>query len=211
MRYAWTSLLHACHGCNSFAGGKGAPFPVLGPRQHTAPQVAGAGVDSTRNARNSAYLTGESPQLLHPELDGPTRFLTVQPAPGRDGLAWQGTGAANRGSASVRLCHLNRAPLRRERLALLQGMKAAIGAVFQSLSDGVFGNAVRPKARKVTFKKWEPAAAEQERTHPIVRRCVTRTGGPVPQPAGAPVAGKSGSYRCAGICQVQGGPPLGRR
>jgi hypothetical protein len=173
--YEWTNLLPACHDCNSFAGGKGAQFPVLGSRQRTAPLLAGGGVDSTRNALTSLYLTGENPQLLHPELDDPTSFLTVLPAPGRDGFELQGTDAAHRGRESIRLCHLNREPLRLERLALLQDMKADIGVVFQSLSEGLFGDAGLPRALKVTFKKWEQTAAEEARTHTFVRRCVTGT------------------------------------
>jgi hypothetical protein len=169
--YEWTNLLPACHDCNSFAGGKGAQFPVLGSRQRTAPLLAGGGVDSTRNALTSPYLTGEAPQLL----DDPTSFLTVLPAPGRDGFELQGTDAAHRGRESIRLCHLNREPLRLERLALLQDMKADIGVVFQSLSDGLFVDAVLPRALKVTFKKWEQTAAEEARTHTFVRRCVTDT------------------------------------
>lgn len=173
--YEWTNLLPACHDCNSFAGGKGAQFPVLGSRQLTAPQLAGGGVDSTRNALTSPYLTGEIPQLLHPELDDPTSFLTVLPAPGRDGFELQGTDATHRGRESIRLYHLNREPLRLERLALLQDMKADIGIVFQSLSDGLFVDAVLPRALKVIFRKWEQDAANEEYTHTFVRRCVTDT------------------------------------
>ena len=173
--YEWTNLLPACHDCNSFAGGKGAQFPVLGPRQPTAPQLAGGGVDLTRNALTSPYLTGEIPQLLHPELDDPTSFLTVLPAPGRDGFELQGTDAANRGKESIRICHLNREPLRLERLSLLQDMKADIGTIFQSLSEGLFVDAVLPRALKVTFEKWEQAASDEERTHTFVRKSVTGT------------------------------------
>jgi hypothetical protein len=173
--YEWTNLLPACHDCNTFAGGKGAQFPVLGPRQQTAPQLAGGDVDTTRNALNNPYLTGEIPQLLHPELDDPTSFLTVLPAPGRDGFELQGTDAAHRGRESIRICYLNREPLRLERLALLQDMKADIGTVFQSLSEGVFVDAVLPRALKVIFRKWEQDAANEERTHTFVRRCVTDT------------------------------------
>lgn len=173
--YEWTNLLPACHDCNTFAGGKGAQFPVLGSRQRTAPRLASGGVDSSRNALNSPYLTGEIPQLLHPELDDPTSFLTVLPAPGRDGFELRGTDAANRGSESIRICHLNREPLRLERLALLQEMKADVDVVFHSLRDGLFVDAVLPRALKVTFEKWERAAADEEGTHTFVRRCVTGT------------------------------------
>lgn len=99
--------------------------------------MAGGGVDNARNALDNPYLTGEMAQLLHPELDDPASFLTVLPAPGRDGFELQGTDAAHRGKESIRICHLNREPLRLERLALLQDMKADVGIVFQSLSEVV--------------------------------------------------------------------------
>jgi hypothetical protein len=173
--YEWTNLLPACHDCNTFAGAKGAKFAVLGPRQRTAPLLANGSVDPVSNALTSPYLAGERPQLLHPEMDHPAGFLTVKPARHRDGFELHGVDSANRGAYSIRTCNLNREPLRLERLALLQDMVADVESIFQTLTEGIIGKEMLLKSFKVTFKKWETAAANDMRTHTFVRRCVTGT------------------------------------
>jgi hypothetical protein len=171
--YEWTNLLPACHDCNTFAGGKGAKFAVLGTRRRTAPLLANGSVDTARNTLTSSYLTGESPQLLHPEIDHPAQFLTVKPARQQDGFELYGIDTNNRGAYAIKTCNLNREPLRLERLALLQDMQADVETIFQTLSEGIINKGKLLKSFKVTFKKWEAAAADDKKTHTFVRRCVT--------------------------------------
>ncbi|MGI4744247.1 MAG: hypothetical protein ACRYG7_54555 [Janthinobacterium lividum] len=54
-------------------------------------------------------------------------------------------------------------------------MKADVEVIFQTLSKGIISKGMLLKSFKVTFRKWEAAAAEDERTHTFVWRCVTGT------------------------------------
>jgi hypothetical protein len=173
--YEWTNLLPACHDCNTFAGGKGSKFAVLDNRQPNAPLRPGGGVDSTRNALTDPYLAGERPKLLHPELDDPDRFLDVKRAKMRDGFELHGRDRAKRGAYSISTYNLNRLPLRLERLTLLEDMVGDVDTVFQTLNEGIIPEKELPKALRVTFGKWEKAAADTHRTHTLVRRLAIGT------------------------------------
>ena len=173
--YEWTNLLPACHDCNTFAGGKGSKFAVLGTRQLNAPFILGVGVDIARNALTDMYLTGERPKLLHPELDNPDRFLNVRRAKMRDGFELYGRDRAKRGAYSIGTYNLNREPLRLERLAILEDMQADIDAIFQTLKQGIITKNELSKALRVTFDRWEAAAANAYRTHTLMRRLTIGT------------------------------------
>ena len=167
--YEWSNLIPSCPDCNTF-GGKGTQFPVSGNRV-TVPQFRpDNSLDKTFSLASSAYLLAEKPLLLHPEVDDPALYLSIELDPAGEGVKLTGIDQQERrGETTIRICNLNRKDLKLERLAVLDTFIAAITNVFRLLADGLLPVEHFGKALSLCFKQVDDDSLNPQITHTFIR------------------------------------------
>jgi uncharacterized protein (TIGR02646 family) len=109
--YEWTNLLPACHDCNTFAGGKGNQFTTQGSQETLVPFLSGK-LNKQACVANNVPLKKEKPNLLHPEYDEPKNYLKFKINDLKQGIDISEMNNEERGKETIRICNLNRVPLR---------------------------------------------------------------------------------------------------
>jgi uncharacterized protein (TIGR02646 family) len=109
--YEWSNLVPTCHECNKIGGGKGDQFPIKNNQIEFKDCLKNQDLDP--NKVHATYLNQlEEPFLLHPEIDEPKAFLSVEIADKNEGIALKGLDGKNgRGEQTIKICNLNRESL----------------------------------------------------------------------------------------------------
>ncbi|MCU0289006.1 MAG: TIGR02646 family protein [Acidobacteria bacterium] len=110
----WSNLVYSCEICNTK---KGNQFPLP---EGIARVITGE-PGSEECLANSQILLGETPLLLHPELDDPRQYLEFE----IDGIIKEKSGSKI-GQMTVRVCDLNRIDLRIARKTQIDRMLSRI-------------------------------------------------------------------------------------
>ncbi len=109
--YEWTNLLPSCHDCNTFAGGKGNQFTTINSKETLAPFIKGK-LNKKACIANKVPLKNEKPYILHPEYDEPKNHLIFKINEKKEGIDIVEVEDDKRGKETIRICNLNREPLR---------------------------------------------------------------------------------------------------
>jgi hypothetical protein len=97
----------------------------------------------------------EEPFLLHPEIDEPKTFLSVEIANKNEGTALKGLDGKNeRGKQTIKICNLNREYLKLARKKnVIDEFVFLINSYFELWSNGLITTQDLPKALIIAFKE----------------------------------------------------------
>ncbi len=125
-------MLPACHDCNTFARGKGNQFTAENKKETLVPFQDGKLIKQACIV-NKIPLKNEKPYLLHPEYDEPKKHLKFKINDDKQGIDIIELDNDKRGKETIRICNLNREPLRWNRQDYV--IKPIVEGLRDTLSD----------------------------------------------------------------------------
>lgn len=172
--YEWSNLVASCHDCNT-SGGKGSQFPIKGVRVDAPALLPTGELDITQNRATAQALLDELPYLLHPELDEPDTYLSVQIDPSYEGLELTGAdGPRQRGEQTIQICNLNRKNLKVNRLRVVTQLVSEINRLFSQLAEGLLAFGHLSASLTILFRQLDDNAHNNYLEHTLLRRYVVQ-------------------------------------
>ncbi len=133
LAFEWSNLVSTCFDCNKIGNGKGNHFPISGgdaARLTGPPKKPDNSLDASQTKADKPPLSLEKPMLLHPEIDTTETCFAFDKNGGIKGVDVEG-----RGSATIKICNLNRKNLKYRRQKALDFFVMPIKDAFWAFGD----------------------------------------------------------------------------